>query len=138
MSLSSTGYDGGMVHRYDLYNFLLSQVPAEKISLNSRVIDIEQNDHGVTIRTSNNETHHGDILVGADGVNSAVRTKLFEQLAKENKLPASDTKGLEVGSVCLVGTTKPLDPEKYPILKNGKCHFMNFIGENGIHTVSLG
>ncbi|KAG0239279.1 hypothetical protein B0O80DRAFT_459837 [Mortierella sp. GBAus27b] len=123
------GYDPKLVHRPDLYNIMLSRIPAGKISLNKGVVDFEQDEHGVTIRTSDGETHRGDILVGADGAYSSVRSRIFEHLEKEGKLPAEDKAGLWAGSVCLAGTTGSLDPEKFPILKDGKCHFMNFIGE---------
>ncbi|KAK3817307.1 MAG: hypothetical protein J3Q66DRAFT_339481 [Benniella sp.] len=124
------GYDPKLVHRPDLFNIMLRRVPAEKLSLNKGVIDFEQDEKGVTIRTSDGETHHGDILVGADGAYSVVRTKLFEQMEKEKKLPTEDKAGLWAGTVCLAGTTQSLDPEKFPILRdNKKCHFLNFLGE---------
>jgi 2-polyprenyl-6-methoxyphenol hydroxylase-like FAD-dependent oxidoreductase len=125
-----------MLHRPDLYNLLLSRVPAEKISLNKKVVDIEQNEQGVTIRTSDGETYHGDILVGADGAYSAVRDKLFEQLDKENKLPATDKTGLTAPNICIAGTTRPLDPERFPIVKHEHTRFMDFIGRDKVHSVS--
>lgn len=116
---------------------MLSRVPAEKLSLNKAIVDFEQDEKGVTIRTSDGETHRGDILVGADGAYSVVRTKLFEQLEKEKKLPAEDKKGLWAGTVCVAGTTRSLDPEKYPILKDSrKSHFMNSIGDKKPYSVS--
>ncbi|KAF9962369.1 hypothetical protein BGZ65_009249, partial [Modicella reniformis] len=115
-SFQLLGYDPKLVHRPDLHNIMLSRIPAEKLSVNKGVVDFEQDEHGVTIRTSDGETHRGDILVGADGAYSAVRTKLFEQMDKN--LPTEDRAGLWAGTVCLAGTTKYLDPEKYPILKD--------------------
>ncbi|KAF9915263.1 hypothetical protein BGZ65_000827, partial [Modicella reniformis] len=50
---TKTGYDAYIFHRPDLYNVLLSRVPAEKISFNKKIVGVEQNEHGVTIHTSN-------------------------------------------------------------------------------------
>ncbi|KAG0239280.1 hypothetical protein B0O80DRAFT_459841 [Mortierella sp. GBAus27b] len=133
-TLATTGYDPHMLHRPDLYNLLLSRVPAEKISLNKKVVDIEQNEQGVIIRTSDGETYNGDILVGADGAYSAVRDKLFKQLDKEDKLPATDKTGLTAANICIAGTTRSLDPERFPIVKHDHTRFMNFIGRDKVHS----
>ncbi|KAK3817308.1 MAG: hypothetical protein J3Q66DRAFT_387928 [Benniella sp.] len=133
-SLARSGYDPHMLHRPDLYNVLLSRVPAEKISLNKKVVDIEQNEQGVTIHTSDGGAYHGDILVGADGAYSAVRDKLFEQMDKEKKLPITDKTGLTAGNVCIAGTTRPLDPTKFPIVKGDHTRFMNFVGRRKAHS----
>ncbi|KAG0217444.1 hypothetical protein BGX31_000245 [Mortierella sp. GBA43] len=129
-----TGYDCLIFHRPDLYDLLLSRVPAKNISFNKKVVWVLQNKEGVMIRTSDNETHHGDILVGADGAYSAVRQNLFKDLQKKNQLPASDAQSPKVGHVCLVGTTRPLDPEEYPELKDKHCHFTTVIGQDKAHT----
>lgn len=125
-----------MLHRPDLYNVLLSRVPTDKISLNKKVVDIEQNEQGVTIHTSDGEAYHGDILVGADGAYSAVRDRLFEQMEKENILPIADKTGLTAGNICIAGTTRPLDPTKFPIVKHDHTRFMNYVGQGNAHSVS--
>ncbi|KAF9366817.1 hypothetical protein BGX34_006086 [Mortierella sp. NVP85] len=129
-----TGYDCRIFHRPDLYDLLISHVPAKNISFNKKVVWILQNKEGVMIRTSDNETYHGDILVGADGSSSAVRQNLYKDLAKKNMLPACDAQNPKVGHVCLVGTTRPLDPEEYPELKDDRAHFTTVIGHDRAHT----
>ncbi|KAF8930986.1 hypothetical protein BGZ58_007909 [Dissophora ornata] len=128
------GYDSFVCHRPDLYNLLLSKVPPKNISFNKRVVWLLQNNEGVMIRTSDNETYHGDILVGADGAYSAVRQNLYKDLINKNELPAADMEEPKLGHVCMVGTTEPMDPEEYPKLKDKHCHFSTIIGEDKSHT----
>ncbi|KAF9358948.1 hypothetical protein BGX26_000554 [Mortierella sp. AD094] len=129
-----TGYDFFVFNRPDLYDLLISQVPAEKISFNKKVVWLLQNAEGVMIRTSDNETHHGDILVGADGAYSAVRQNLYKSLTKKNELPACDAENLKVAHICMVGTTNALDPEVYPELKEGYSRSSTIIGRAKAHT----
>ncbi|KAF9366818.1 hypothetical protein BGX34_006087 [Mortierella sp. NVP85] len=129
-----TGYDFLIFHRPDVYDLILSHVPAKKISFNKKVVWLLQNDEGVMIRTSDNETYHGDILVGADGAFSAVRQNLYRDMAKKNVLPTSDAQSPKVDRICLVGTTRPLDTEDYPELKDKRCHFTTVIGQDKAHT----
>ncbi|KAK3817337.1 MAG: hypothetical protein J3Q66DRAFT_440109 [Benniella sp.] len=128
------GYHTYIFHRPDLYDVLLSQIPSENISFNKKLVNFEQDKDRVTIHTSDNETFKGDILVGADGAYSAVRRSLYEQIQKTDELPASDLEVFKVGYICMVGTTNPLDPEKYPVLKDTRCHFTTIIGEDRPHT----
>ncbi|KAI1321057.1 hypothetical protein EDD11_008638 [Mortierella claussenii] len=118
------------VTRAALHDLLLSKVPAEKIPLGKRVLSMRQNEHGVRIEFSDNSAVDGDILVGADGAYSGVRQSLYKQLKKDGKLSTSDDGALPFSCVCLVGTTKPLDPAQYPefLLSYSRLH--NVIGNN--------
>ncbi|KAG0360048.1 hypothetical protein BC939DRAFT_466076 [Gamsiella multidivaricata] len=129
-----TGYDTYIFHRAELYALLLSRIPEEKISLNKKVVWVLQNNEGVMIRTSDNETYHGDILVGADGAYSGVRQNLYKDLISKNLLPQSDAEGLKMGHICMVGTTNPLDPAEFSGLADEKCHFSTIIGQGTAHT----
>ncbi|KAF9925093.1 hypothetical protein FBU30_005086 [Linnemannia zychae] len=62
-----------------------------------------QGENGVLIQFSDKKTFEGDILVGADGPNSAVRQCLFESLKKAKKLSRDDTKAFEREKEGLVG-----------------------------------
>ncbi|KAF9914814.1 hypothetical protein BGZ65_001033, partial [Modicella reniformis] len=86
------------------------------------------------IRTSDNETYHGDVLVGADGAYSAVRQNLYKDLSKKGSLPTSDAHSPKYSHLCMAGTTRPLDPEEYPELKDQRCHFTTIIGHDKAHT----
>lgn len=110
------GHYNYIVPRPHLYAMLLRQIPAERIRFSKRVLSISQGEHGVLIRTSDNMTHEGDILVGADGAYSSVRQGLYTALKKEKKLPSSDDQPLPFNCVALVGHTEALDPEQFPEL----------------------
>lgn len=125
-----------IVARPTLYNILLRQVPAHKIRFGKRVLNISEEDDKVTVYTSDNGIHEGDIIVGADGAYSAVRQRLYEKLRTEGNLPKSDQEDLPFSCTCLVGQTKVLDPEVYPIVKEPHCQFLNTIGAEQPFTVS--
>ena len=95
-----------------------------------------QNKEGVMIRCADGTTYHGDILVGADGAYSAVRQHLYRTLKDQNLLPPTDAKELTKGFICLVGTTNPLDPEVYPLVKKQDCVFSQVIGKGTSFNVS--
>lgn len=103
-----------MLPRPRFHEFLLSKVPAERIHYGKKFLSMIQNREGVMIRCADGTTYHGDLLVGADGAYSTVRQSLYRHLQEQNILPPSDAKEMHKGYTCLVGTTSPLDPEKYP------------------------
>ncbi|KAG0262253.1 hypothetical protein BG011_000159 [Mortierella polycephala] len=126
-----TGYPLLLFPRPDLYALLFSQIPAERISLGAKVTSVDQNDSGVTITLQDGTQDQGDILIGADGAYSAVRQGLYKQLESKGLLPDSDKENLHMGHVCMVGTTGPLDPAKYPVLKEETSHFHRVLGPAG-------
>jgi 2-polyprenyl-6-methoxyphenol hydroxylase-like FAD-dependent oxidoreductase len=66
-----------VLHRAELLALLTQQVDPGRIHLGREFVGLEQDDKGVTARFENGETAHGHVLVGADGVKSAVRTQLI-------------------------------------------------------------
>ncbi|KAF9438401.1 hypothetical protein BGZ76_008181 [Entomortierella beljakovae] len=129
-----TGYDAHVFHRPDLYNLLYSRIPPENISFNKKVVSTSQTKEGVTIKTSDGHTYEGDILVAADGAYSTVRKSLYEELNEKNELPSSDKEEPKLGYICMVGVTKPLDPEQYPKLKSSVCDFSTVVANDGPYT----
>lgn len=65
------------IHRADLLAALESALPEGVIRYGSRVAEVGQDDTGVWVRLSDGETRRGDLLIGADGIHSQVRAKLF-------------------------------------------------------------
>ncbi|KAG0038875.1 hypothetical protein BGZ83_002972, partial [Gryganskiella cystojenkinii] len=102
-------------------------LPTEKIHYSKKVMSMQQNREGVMIRCADGTTYHGDVLVGADGAHSGVRQHLYKTLEKENKLPPSDSEDLSKGFMAMVGTTSPMDAEKYPFLKASESTFNQVI-----------
>ncbi|KAF9293692.1 hypothetical protein BGZ88_005021 [Linnemannia elongata] len=99
-------------------------------------MSLEQNKEGVMIRCADGTTYHGDILVGADGAYSGVRQSLYKRLEKLGKLPLSDGNELNKGFICMVGTTDPLDPVKYPGLDSETANINQIIGKNSLYSWS--
>ncbi|KAG0061924.1 hypothetical protein BGZ89_011063 [Linnemannia elongata] len=99
-------------------------------------MSLEQNKEGVMIRCADGTTYHGDILVGADGAYSGVRQSLYKRLEKLRKLPLSDGNELNKGFICMVGTTDPLDPVKYPGLDSETANINQIIGKNNLYSWS--
>jgi salicylate hydroxylase len=67
------------LHRADLHNLLIAKVKSLKsdvIRLNSRVIGFEESEDRVELGLSDGSRVSADILIGADGVKSAVRAQI--------------------------------------------------------------
>ncbi|KAF9353013.1 hypothetical protein BGX26_009219 [Mortierella sp. AD094] len=133
-SYEAIGYDTHLFARPKFYDLLLSRVPAEKIHFKKKVLSIAHNKEGAMIRCSDGTTYHGDILVGADGAYSGVRQSLFKLMQSDGQLPESDAKGLSKCNICMVGTTNPLDPGKYPGLGGPTAVLYQFIGVGTPYT----
>lgn len=121
--------------RSDLYALLLSKIPSEKIHMSKKIMSIQQNVEGVMIRCADNTHYHGDILIGADGAYSGVRQSLYKQLHQQGLLPAEDKEDMPLAYLCMVGTTQPLDSEKYTALKEKHCDFVTVLGKGKPHSV---
>jgi salicylate hydroxylase len=68
------------LHRGDLHRLLADAVrtrKADAIRLNARCFGLEQNADGVTLRLEDGRSARGRLLIGADGVYSAVRAAVF-------------------------------------------------------------
>jgi 2-polyprenyl-6-methoxyphenol hydroxylase-like FAD-dependent oxidoreductase len=63
-------------HRADLHRVLLDAVPADWLRTNAQVTDVRQHGDGVTVVAGGRE-YHADLVIGADGIHSAVRTALW-------------------------------------------------------------
>ncbi|WP_349628538.1 FAD-dependent monooxygenase [Bradyrhizobium sp. JYMT SZCCT0180] len=68
-----------MIHRADLHRALVDAVTALKadaVRLNSRYLKFEQDETGVQITLQDGARSRGDVLIGADGVHSQIRSQL--------------------------------------------------------------
>ncbi|KAF9279827.1 hypothetical protein BGZ68_007665 [Mortierella alpina] len=130
------GYDRIAFSRPKLYDLLASRISPEKFHFGKKVMSVAQNKDGVMIRCSDGTTYHGDILVGADGAYSGVRQGLYKLLQQEDQLLQSDSMELSKGFICMVGTTEPLDPAKYPGLTDPRSNAYQVIGKGSQYTWS--
>ncbi|TDK45668.1 FAD-dependent monooxygenase [Antarcticimicrobium luteum] len=74
------GYPYLTVYRPDLLGALVDGVKTHekgRIHLGRRVADLEQDTDGVTLILEDGETARGDVLLGADGVKSVIRDRLW-------------------------------------------------------------
>ncbi|ORY96061.1 hypothetical protein BCR41DRAFT_390721 [Lobosporangium transversale] len=125
-----SGFTGGILSRSLFHQLLFRQIPSDRIHMNKRVLSMQQNEHGVRLQFSDGSSADGDILVGADGAYSAVRQSLYQSLKRKDQLPEIDDGALPFSCVCLVGQTKPMDPEKFPELQDPACHFSIVVGDD--------
>jgi len=65
------------IHRAVLQEILISQLAPNTLHLGKRCVGIDQGENGVKVSFEDSTTAMGDILIGADGIRSMVRTALF-------------------------------------------------------------
>jgi salicylate hydroxylase len=64
-------------HRADLLESLMRCLPPDSVRARSRVVNLEESEHDVAVQLDTGEVIRGDLVIGADGLNSRVRTLLF-------------------------------------------------------------
>lgn len=80
----ATGIASLGVHRADLHTLLKEAVlanDADSLHADHAFVGLEQDDTGVTVRFANGDSTRADVVVGADGNVSSVRSFLFPQEA---------------------------------------------------------
>ncbi|KAF9153049.1 hypothetical protein DFQ26_000694, partial [Actinomortierella ambigua] len=125
-----TGYECLIVPRPELYDLFLTLVPAEKLLCGKKVTAVHETETNASVECADGSKYEGDIVVGADGAYSAVRKALFSQLKEAGKLSKSDQEVLTFSNICLVGTTGPLDPAKFPGVQGRGSNFQLLVGDN--------
>src|SRR4051794_40288691 len=71
------GASGCTVHRADLLDVLAAVVPAESVKLGARCVSVQVDEHGASARFADGTEIEADVIVGADGIHSAVRGSLI-------------------------------------------------------------
>jgi salicylate hydroxylase len=64
-------------HRADLANLLAAALPADRVHVGHKLVDLEEKGDRVIARFENGATAEAELLVGADGIHSRVRHLLF-------------------------------------------------------------
>jgi 2-polyprenyl-6-methoxyphenol hydroxylase-like FAD-dependent oxidoreductase len=65
------------VHRAELMAALVRALEQDRLNTNMQGIAFDQDEDGVRLRFASGEEVQGDLLVGADGLHSIVRSQLF-------------------------------------------------------------
>jgi len=68
------------IHRAVLHRILLAQLPTDIVHLNKKLEHISQDATRVTAHFADGSTAVGDVLIGADGIHSAVRGAVFPEV----------------------------------------------------------
>jgi 2-polyprenyl-6-methoxyphenol hydroxylase-like FAD-dependent oxidoreductase len=71
------GSAGATVHRADLLDVLAQSVPSGIVTLGARCTGVVTSDDGAVARFQDGSEAEADVIVGADGIHSAVRASLF-------------------------------------------------------------
>jgi salicylate hydroxylase len=71
------GATGCTAHRADLLDALASQVPSEIVTLGARCSSVVTSETGAVARFTDGSEVEADVVIGADGIHSAVRASLF-------------------------------------------------------------
>ncbi|KAF9409843.1 hypothetical protein BGZ94_001836, partial [Podila epigama] len=123
-----------VISRQELYALLLRQLPKENVHFNKKFASYTQTDEFVEIRFADGSTLIGDLLVGSDGANSAVRKQLFKNLKASGKLPPSDEQSVPYGSITYTGETEVLRAEEFPDLQSDNSQFYSVINTEKSRT----
>ncbi|KAF9124290.1 hypothetical protein BGX30_001020 [Mortierella sp. GBA39] len=130
------GYDFLVFSRPELYDILLGEIPSGRISFNKRVLSMTKTINGTEINCSDNSSYEADIIVGADGAYSSIRQNIYRKMSELGTLPASDSKDMAMPYLCMVGTTTPRDPERYPELRDSYTHIHHVIGDSTPYSIA--
>lgn len=68
-----------MIHRADFIDALRKVLPAGVLVLDHKAVDIVDNGNSATVTFENGNTVTADVVIGADGIRSMIRNKLFSQ-----------------------------------------------------------
>ncbi|KAF8928406.1 hypothetical protein EDD21DRAFT_188595 [Dissophora ornata] len=123
-----------IISRRDLCSLLVDQIPRHKIQFGKRVLEIRQNSGEVIVQCADKSVHHADILIGADGVYSAVRQCLHNDLEAKGLLPKYDTTPMGYQYDCLVGVTNPMDPHKNSTLFDKFSEFQTILSKDSTYS----
>ena len=82
-----------VVHRAELLTLLLKTLGEENVLLGMTCVGFTQDATGVTAKFANGQEVRGDVLIGADGIHSVIRTQLFG-LIKPNYVGYTCWRGL--------------------------------------------
>ena len=113
------------MRRGDLQRLLLDEIGDTRIELNSKAAGFEADDDGVRLHLEDGRTVHGDLLIGADGIDSAVRRQLV-----------GPETARDAGYLCWLATPVYSDPERVPT--GYAAHYWGDGARFGIANIGFG
>jgi salicylate hydroxylase len=66
-----------VIHRSDLHAMLAGAVPSSSLHLNKRCTEVELRERAVGLTFADGSSHEADLVIGSDGIRSAVRKSVF-------------------------------------------------------------
>lgn len=120
-----SGYSLFATTRHELITVLFTRFPQrDKIMTDHRVSNIDLDSQGVTVHCDNGASFKGDIVVGADGVHSTIRSEMWKhasKLAPDAFTPKDKVMTAEYR--LMFGISKPIpglphDPDQSVVNKN--------------------
>ncbi|ETS74575.1 hypothetical protein PFICI_13059 [Pestalotiopsis fici W106-1] len=104
------GYVNMFMERYELLRVLYRHVAEkDRILVNKKVVRIDSDDDKATIHTRDGSVFEAQIVVGADGVHSAVRKEMWRNADESDPaaIPKCDRENIRCEHACIFGTAKP-------------------------------
>src|ERR1700722_7800468 len=100
------GIEGATAHRADLLDLIAAAGPAVVVSLGARCVSVETSGSSAVARFADGRVAEADVIVGADGIHSAVRTALFGpdaprftgKICYRSVIPAAAVHGTPLGA----------------------------------------
>ncbi|KAI4724917.1 FAD/NAD(P)-binding domain-containing protein [Aureobasidium sp. EXF-10728] len=130
-----SGYSFAFSDRQDILKVLYDNIKDKsKVLLGKNLTTVRQHESGVTVICDDGTSYMGDILAGADGVNSKARSEMW-RLADEvdPELVKKDKTSLESQYQCLYGiasSSSGLAPGEIDVGYNKKRSTMAIVGKN--------
>ncbi|OAL56022.1 FAD-binding domain-containing protein [Pyrenochaeta sp. DS3sAY3a] len=104
------GYPMMFLDRQMVLQILYDQIQDKsKVLTRKRVCSVDHEANRVVVRTTDGSVFHGDILVGADGIHSAVRQEMW-RIANEQRsgwIPSSEPTAMPCDYGCIFGISNP-------------------------------
>ncbi|KAI5250280.1 FAD/NAD(P)-binding domain-containing protein [Aureobasidium subglaciale] len=132
---SRSGYGFAFSDRQDILQVLYDNIKDKsKILVEKKLSQVHQHPSGVTVTCEDGTSYTGDILAGADGVNSKARSEMW-RLADEAdpELVKADKHSLECSFRCLYGiasSSAGLTIGDLHIGYNKNCSLMTIVGKD--------
>ncbi|KAJ4177887.1 hypothetical protein NW755_013576 [Fusarium falciforme] len=106
------GYHTSFIDRQMLLEILYNNLKRKASVLSGqRAVSVKILDHGVEVITSKGEVYRGDVLIGADGIHSAVRKEMW-RLGNElspGYFPVDEWSTVPCHYRCMFGISRPIE-----------------------------